>query len=128
MFYYIALFTMFYIIKNKKNNLKFLKFFYLYNSILFILFNYNDIVKYDYIFVYICYFLIIYFANYYTFFIFICVFYMKVDNLIANLLLLEILNFIFFAVSKKNFLKLKNIIIYNFFISTIYIIFSLSYF
>ena len=128
MFYYIALFTMFYIIKNKKNNLKFLKFFYFYNSVLFILFNYNDIIKYDYIFVYVCYFIIIYFSNYYTFFIFFCVFYMKIDNLIANLLLLEILNFIFFAVSKKNFLKLKNIIIYNFFISTVYIIFSLSYF
>lgn len=128
MFYYIALFTMFYIIKNKKNNLKFLKFFYIYNSIIFVFFNLCDIVKYDQIFIYFCYLIILFFSNYYTFFLFICVFYMKIDNLIGNLLVLETINLIFFSVCKKDFLKLKNIIIYNFFISTAYIIFCLSYF
>ena len=119
---------MFYLIKNKKNNVFFLKFFFFYNFFLFFIFNYNDIKTYDTVFIFICYCIILYFSNKITFFLLIAIIFIKIDNLIINLILTEIFNIIFFVSCKKNFNKLKNIIIYNFIVSTIYIFFVLLFF
>lgn len=128
MLFNIILISTFFVLNKNKSNLFFLKLFYIYNLLIFFIFNFQNIKLYDDIFFYFFIILLIIFSNKNTIFLFFIFFYIKSENLLINLVCLEIINIIFFSQTKNDFEKNKNIIIYNYFLTTFFIIFSISYF
>lgn len=128
MLFNVILLASFYFIQNNKYNLQTIKFFFLFNFLFFFSTNFKNLYITNEVYLYLCIFFILLISNKKTIYIvFICVF-MKSDNLLINLIALEIINLIFFTQCKKNFNHLKNVIIYNYMLTTLFILNSMLYF
>ena len=132
MFFYIILaasFFLFYTNVNKNSTKVFLiQYFYIFNFFFLVLLNFKYFLMSNELYIYIYLLIMVKYININNVLIFIICLFIKYDNLLINLLCLELINLIFFNQLQKNLKKIKNVIIYNYILSTLYIFISLYYF
>lgn len=114
--------------KFTKFNFKLIKIYMLFNIFFYLLYNTpvnSNLVNLNLLIMSVT---LLYFSNFLGIFAVTLIISCTSNNLMINLVLLEMLNLIFFINLKKNYFNQRNIIIFNFLISIIYIFTTLAYF
>lgn len=99
-----------------------------FNIFFFFILNYSVLFQKNEIFAYIFFLILLYFSNKSTIYIILICFLVKYDNLLINLIQLELINLIFLTQCNKNYNNIKNIIIFNYYITTFFIFVTMFYF